>query len=1202
MISIPVILLLSLSFLALVPIAVPAVHAADTAPVISPAVGDYEYPSTITVTVTWTTTGSDTYTLTLYSMKTDSCLGPFTAPNAVAITPTSTTGSAGDYVVSFSAPSSAALYLCAVVTNTTLSTTLTSGVGSYVLVTPLASYINNDESYVAIDNGQVVVLTDYVSGGTPSYLYTWYGPVYSLTETPPTSPCTGTVAQAQSTNATLKTIPAPSSTPATAYYGVKVTDSTSPGAPSTTCELATVYVHGTFSSKAATFEVDSQSTPINGQVGSGPLTAVVTWPPGTGPWYTVTIVGGTDSTCAGATTIATLNDINATEAILSIPQPAASTIMYYCAEVTDMSQGYTPMSTALTGVSLGPTLVLGPVQVDTSPALSAPSFLLLGPAPTYAASVDYTYPTQVSITLTALMSWAGGTAPYTVYIFSGSSSNCALDTTGPISVFWNGAITAEVSVTTSDTSASATWASPASSTYYCAVVQDSSVSAVGPSITASATSEFVIEGLLAVNAPTASSYLTEVVSPVYEGTPDTITVTWSGGTGPYTVTLYQDTSTVPTSCGSTAPLTSPWSVVQTYPGSNPVTGVSGTSATFGVVLTGTLPGSYYYCATVTDSTGATAISGAPSKPIVVAPVLTNALLVLNSGQAPATLGPPGTDTGQTEPATATVTWTGGTAPYTVTLYSGTSPASCNLDTTMVTSMSGIYTTSAALKFTSPSTTTFYCATVTDSSVPTSIDIAGPVVWATVPPPSVSFVEVTGYPHGSFEVEAGTSANLYAIINVTGTVGTTSAAYKLAPDFLTWFIGSGCVAANAISLPTPAPITTFPITTPLIGGTGSLTSFPWVYNTGVISTTTTYSVLLTDSSAATPALSSCANIVVTVNNGPSSIAVFSTGPSAGLVYSTCTSPESYNALCVIDSDSNTLITTIPLTYGANPLYPTAVAVMTCGGSLPCSSYPGGLVYVAGTYDSAGDGALCYVNPTTNTELGCQALPAGSYPDGIAVNNVVDQVYVANSGTDSVSVNTVGVGITATVPVGPSPAGVAVDPNNYNVFVADAGGNTVSIMQPVAPYYLVTSTLGWTVTTATVGFEPTGVAFNPLNGNVYVTNSGSGTVTELSGSNYQVLATIKTGGEPSSIVIDTASNTAYVSDALDNVVIPINLATNAPSATTIPVGNNPSAMAFFLSPVVSSATPNLVYVANSGSNFISVINPATGLVVATIVLPS
>ena len=69
------------------------------------------------------------------------------------------------------------------------------------------------------------------------------------------------------------------------------------------------------------------------------------------------------------------------------------------------------------------------------------------------------------------------------------------------------------------------------------------------------------------------------------------------------------------------------------------------------------------------------------------------------------------DSGQS--STITVSWSGGTPSYTVSLYSGTSSSSCALDSTLVYTATGVSGTTTTFTV-SPSSTTYYCATVTDN--------------------------------------------------------------------------------------------------------------------------------------------------------------------------------------------------------------------------------------------------------------------------------------------------------------------------------------------------------------------------------------------------------------------------------------------------------------------------------------------------------
>jgi len=511
---------------------------------------------------------------------------------------------------------------------------------------------------------------------------------------------------------------------------------------------------------------------------------------------------------------------------------------------------------------------------------------------------------------------------------------------------------------------------------------------------------------------------------------------------------------------------------------------------------------------------------------------------------------PAIDVGQTESLVISTTWSGGSAPYTATLYSGATAGTC---TTKVSSETETGT-SAAFTVTSPDVAqTYFCIGVTDSSIPVSSGISTPALFAEVAPPLVSL------PAG-YEIAAGSGTAITATAVNTGVL----------PDMFTWYIGSGCPSGAVISGPNASP----------------------TYNTGVITTTTTYSVLLTDSSTGTPAMSSCASITITVNNGPISVAAVSTGIYAGLVYvANPTSPGSgslADSLSVIDTDSNSVTTTIPLTYGAYTVNPWGVAVDTVNS----------LVYVTGQYGAGFNtmtptivgGVVCSVSMATNTEVGCST--TGSDPEGVAVNNALGTAFVANNGDDTVSVfSTPSLTLLNTLGVGPGPENVAVDQSTYTVYVTDNGGNTLSVIQPRLGG-------GFAVTTVNVGFEPVGVAVDPMTNDVWVTNSGAGTVSVLSGLTYNTLQTIKVGGSPTGIAISDANNEALVANAATNTVTPISLTTFAPG-TPVAVGSDPFGVAAFLSSI--SGIPSLAYVANSGSNFVSVIDLATGQVIATIVVP-
>lgn len=1178
-ISIAITALLALSFLALIPIAVHA-QTLDTSPTVVPQLGTFEAGSTITnVGVTFGYVTGDSYTIQLYSSPVDSCLNsvgmtPLGLPVTVAAyagTPSPVTG------FSFVAPSTN-LYVCAEVTDTTLPNTgLWSGPASYTVVPPLSSYINNDENAVTVDLGQAFILTDYVSGGAGSYTYQWYyGSTSATCTTPVGTPDTSPSATSASYTPSPAGMPI---TTGTVYYNVEVTDGSM--TPSSACEGVTVTVNPEFT---GSFVVDGVSGTgvINDQIGSPNFQALIDFEGGT-PWYSVSITMGTDSICAKDTTpVKSADDITANMTILSFPEPSTpSSTTYYCAVLYD---------------SAGSVIDFGPVTVNTSPALTAPTLTI---SPNQA---DYNIPTVFGATV----SWAGGTAPYYVVLTSGSSSSCAApDNTpvveglsagnilsGPLLGPFGGLLYpagghtgshpvvpdnfyADVYSTyfplpynvfaTNGTTMSFFILSPTSTTYYCAIVFDSSSYPSAPSQTYTlAAAQFNIEGLFAVNSPSLLSTLTEGQSPYYEGISDTATVTWSGGTGPFYVELY--TATSADCSGILTPVT-------VWPGSNPQTGITGTAdkAVF-TFLVPSAVGTYYYCATVTDVNGNTVSNGAgpilaPGTALTVAAPLTS---------VPIAFTPPtvGIDTGQTETLTITVGLiVGGSPPYTVTLYSGTS-TNCAADTTKVGTPQITNTGTTIFTFTSPTAggTINYCAGVVDSSVPPSTGSSTTLPFSTLTPPTVT---LTGLTDVSGEIAAGTSTTLTAA--GSGGVGTL---------YYTWFIGAGCVAGTVVYGP----------------------SISTTYKTGVISTDTTYSVQVSDSSTGKPAATDCASLTVTTDNGPIGVATVPSGPFAGEIF--VNNPWSFgsigaNSTSVLNSDSNQVVTTIPLALPpswtgvfpiGNPVNPWGVA----------TDATNGVVYVTGhtTFLGVTIGVLCVISMATLTVTAC--VQVGTNPEGVAVSSLSNEVlpdtgmvYVANNGDNTVSVFDTPVTAISTsaavVNVGPGPMNVAVDPNTYSVWVTDNGGNTVSVLQPRA-WTGAIEEFTYAVTTVTVGFEPVGVAIESSPDAAVVANSGSGTVSVISGTTFNTLSTIKIGSTPPAIPtgVDIVGSTAYVANAATGSVYTINLKTYTPSSSGIAVGTNPFGVA-------ADVPDNSIFITNQASNTVSVIDLTSGLVVATTVVP-
>jgi YVTN family beta-propeller protein len=172
------------------------------------------------------------------------------------------------------------------------------------------------------------------------------------------------------------------------------------------------------------------------------------------------------------------------------------------------------------------------------------------------------------------------------------------------------------------------------------------------------------------------------------------------------------------------------------------------------------------------------------------------------------------------------------------------------------------------------------------------------------------------------------------------------------------------------------------------------------------------------------------------------------------------------------------------------------------------------------------------------------------------------------------------------VGTEPIGVAVTPDGSAVYVANNGSNTVSVIATATNAVSAVSDPSQMIS------GPLGVAVTPDGTTLYVTNQGTNTVSVISTANNTVSGnpiSDPSFNEPSGVAVTPDGSQVYVTNRGTDTVSVIATATNAVSAIT--VGSDPTGVA---------VTPDgsAVYVANNGSNSVSVISTATNTVAATI----
>jgi YVTN family beta-propeller protein len=138
-------------------------------------------------------------------------------------------------------------------------------------------------------------------------------------------------------------------------------------------------------------------------------------------------------------------------------------------------------------------------------------------------------------------------------------------------------------------------------------------------------------------------------------------------------------------------------------------------------------------------------------------------------------------------------------------------------------------------------------------------------------------------------------------------------------------------------------------------------------------------------------------------------------------------------------------------------------------------------------------------------------------------------------------------TLPLPAGPVPFGIAFNPNNGNMYMTNFNSDSVSVINPS------TNTV---ISTIPAGPVPFGIAFNPNNGNMYVTNAGNNTVSVINPSTNTFVATIPVGSVPFGIAFNPNNGNMYVTNAggkTISVIAPLTMTYSAGCNGTIDTGH-------------------------------------------------
>ncbi len=227
------------------------------------------------------------------------------------------------------------------------------------------------------------------------------------------------------------------------------------------------------------------------------------------------------------------------------------------------------------------------------------------------------------------------------------------------------------------------------------------------------------------------------------------------------------------------------------------------------------------------------------------------------------------------------------------------------------------------------------------------------------------------------------------------------------------------------------------------------------------------------------------------------------------------------------------------------------------------------------------------------------PAGAVtsPFGIAYDSGTDQLFVADDGTNNVSVISPTTGaVFANVSVGVGPSAVVYDSGTGQVFVADTGSDNVSVINDSGPQK------DTVVATIPVGVAPSfftseGLAYDSGTGQVFVANTDSSNISVIDDSGPEadtVVATVTIpGSSPEGLTYDSGTGQVFVADGVYwNFVSVIN--DSGPSADSVTAtiavpGVSPCAVAY-------DPAAGEVFVVDVDSNSGNVINDTSLSLVA------
>ena len=225
----------------------------------------------------------------------------------------------------------------------------------------------------------------------------------------------------------------------------------------------------------------------------------------------------------------------------------------------------------------------------------------------------------------------------------------------------------------------------------------------------------------------------------------------------------------------------------------------------------------------------------------------------------------------------------------------------------------------------------------------------------------------------------------------------------------------------------------------------------------------------------------------------------------------------------------------------------------------------------TYDTSdsnlyatGSDNITVINPGTNQVV--QSIPLSFNSNSIAYDVDNGYLYLTNTNNSGLGGNITALnpqtgGIVSVLAVSYEPIWVMYNAFNDEVYVAGLNINLSSNGYGLDLYYApgsISVVNGTTVIkTVTAGYFPGVMAFNPSNGQVYVSNLFSDNITVINGSTNNVVRDIGVGYYPIGVAYDPETEVLYVANAYSNNVALVNVVqtyTVMFSETGLPTGTS------------------------------------------------